>query len=311
MSGNRSIQETNILREVKNFISSTGGPISIKGKNGFVIKDVSNIGEDPLGDKSAADLIITTSSGSSYKISCKQYNPINFAGAGLKSFVDDIEMKSWMNKALRKVAEQLNAYYTPQKNKIMNKIGDYLIKDIQKNTIDSPLDNITQNNIKAEYDKLKSIIIPDIYIKIPDSMRLQIFTASNVGGPISYYILNGNANSISKDTTSKTITINDCDILSTSNMVKKGETLYLVIRKRRADQFFSIWDSTGRNPLKSKDGFLRIFSKSLSKGDIGARVQIREKQQLPKILKQAISDGTKTKTLNATNPASSIILEVD
>ena len=308
MSGNRSAQETNILREVKKFISTTGGPISIKGKNGFQIKDVSDIMEDPLGDRSAADLIVSTSSGSSYKISCKQHNPINFAGAGLKSFVDDIEMKSWMNKALRKVAEQLNAYYTPQKNKIMDKIGDYLIKDIQKNSINSPLDNTTKDNIKAEYDKSKSIIIPDIYIKIPDSMRLNIFTASNVGGPINYYILNGTANSMSKDTTSKIITINDCDILSTSNMVNSGETLYLVIRKRRADQFFSLWDSRG-NALRTKDGFLRIFSKSLSKGDIGARVQIREKQQLPEMLKKAILDATKSKTLIA--PASSIVLDIE
>jgi hypothetical protein len=310
MSGNRSAQETNILREVKKFISLTGGPVSIRGRNGFEIKDVSNIVEDPSGDGSAADLIVYTSSGSSYKISCKQYNPINFAGAGLKSFADDIEMKLWMNKALRKVAERLNAYYTPQKNKIMDKIGDYLIKDIQKNSINSPLDKTTQDNIKAEYDKLNSIIIPDVYIRIPDSMRLQIFTASNVGGPINYYILNGTANSMAKDINSKIITINDCDILSTSQMVNSGETLYLLIRKRRADQFFSLRDSRG-NLLRSKDGFLRIFSKSLSKSDIGARVQIREKQQLPEKLKKAILEGTQSKTLNVASPSSSIVLDVD
>lgn len=305
--GNRSAQETNILREVNKFINSAGGPVSIEGRNGFKIKDVVNLTEDPLGDKSAADLIASTSSGVNYKISCKQYNPINFAGAGLKSFTDDIEMKLWMNKVLRKVATELNSYIKPYKDKAMDRIGGYLIADIQKNSINAPLDKSTKDKIKEEYDKILSIVIPDIYIKIPDSMRLDIFTASNVGGPINYYILNGNANSFSTDTQTKTITINDCDILSTGKMVKSGETLYLVIRKRRADQLFSLKDNRG-NFLRNKDGFLRIFSKSLSKSDIGARVQIREKEQLPKKLKDAIIQGTSVKTTNTT--AKSIILDV-
>jgi hypothetical protein len=69
-------------------------------------------------------------------------------------------------------------------------------------------------------------------------------------------------------------------------------------------------DSRG-NLLRSKDGFLRIFSKSLSKSDIGARVQIREKQQLPEKLKKAILEGTQSKTLNVASPSSSIVLDVD
>jgi len=308
MSGNRSAQETNILREVNKFIIAAGGPVIIKGRNGFEIRDVSSLIEDFLGDKSAADLIVSTSSGVNYKISCKQHNPINFAGAGLKSFVDDIEMKLWMNKVLRKVATELNSYFKPYKDQAMNRIGNYLIADIQKNPANAPLDKSTEEKIKNEYDKLLSVVIPDVYIKIPDSMRLEIFTAANVGGPINYYILNGSANSFSTDTQAKTITINDCDILSTNKMVKSGETLYLVIRKRRADQLFSLKDNRG-NFLRTKDGFLRIFSKSLSKSDIGARVQIREKEQLPKKLKDAIIQGTAIKTTNVT--ANSIILEID
>jgi hypothetical protein len=308
-TGNRSAQETNILREVNAFITqSGGGSIILKGRNGFEIRDVVALAEDPLGDKSAADLIVSTSSGTNYKISCKQHNPINFAGAGLKSFVDDIQMKLWMNKVLRKVAEKLNLYVKPSRDKAMDRIGSYLIDDIQRNSINAPLDRVTQDKIKEEYDKILSMVIPDIYIKIPDSMRLEIFTATNVGGPINYYILNGNANSFSTDIQTKTITINDCDILSTGKMVKSGETLYLVIRKRRADQLFSLKDNRG-NFLRTKDGFLRIFSKSLSKSDIGARVQIREKEQLPKKLKDAIIQGTAIKTTNVT--ANSIILEID
>lgn len=306
-AGNRSAQETNILREVNKFITKTGGPISIKGRNGFEIKDITAIAEDPLGDQSAADLIVTDSSGNNFKISCKRYNPINFAGAGLKSFADDIEMKLWMNKVLRKVAESLSSYYKIYKDQAMDRIGSYLIADIQKNEINAPLDKTTQDKIKSEYDKLLSVTIPDVYVEIPDYMRLEIFTASNVGGPISYYILNGNANSFDGDLNKKIITINDCDILSTNRMVDKGETLYLVIRKRRADQLFSLKDSKG-NFLRNKDGFLRIFSKSLSKSDIGARVQIREKEQLPKKLKDAILKGTVSKITNTT--AKSIILDV-
>lgn len=306
-AGNRSAQETNILREVNKFITSTGGPVAIKGRNGFQIKDIVSLVEDPLGDASAADLIVSDSSGTKYKISCKQYNPINFAGAGLKSFADDIEMKLWMNKVLRKVATELNSYIKPHKDKIMDRIGGYLIADIQKNSLNAPLDKSTEEKIKNEYDKLLSLVIPDVYIKIPDSMRLEIFTAANVGGPINYYILNGSANSFSTDPQAKTITINDCDILSTNKMVKSGETLYLVIRKRRADQLFTLKDNRG-NFLRNKDGFLRIFSKSLSKSDIGARVQIREKEQLPKKLKDAIIQGTSVKTTITT--AKSIILDV-
>ena len=306
-TGNRSAQETNILREVNKFIVTAGGPIIIKGRNGFEIRDVSSLVEDPLGDRSAADLIFSTSSGANYKISCKQYNPINFAGAGLKSFADDIEMKLWMNNVLRKVATELNSYIKPYKDQAMSRIGDYLIADIQKNSLNAPLDKSTQEKIKNEYDKILSVTIPDVYIKIPDSMRMDIFTASNVGGPINYYILNGTAGSFSADVQSKTIIINDCDILSTKQMVNYGETLYLVIRKRRADQLFSLKDSRG-NFLRNKDGFLRIFSKSLSKSDIGARVQIREKEQLPQKLKDAIIQGTTVKTTNAT--AKSIILDV-
>jgi hypothetical protein len=306
MAGNRSGQETNILREVNKFINASNGPITIKGKNRFEIRNVINLTEDPLGDRSAADLIAITSDGN-HKISCKKDNPINFAGSGLKSFVDDYQMRSWMNKVLGEVAAKLNSYLMSHKTQMMNRIGNYLIEDIKRNPINSPIDKTTENKIISEYDNFSSLTIPDIYIKIPDSMRNEIFTATNNGGPIRYYILNGPANSFDSDTKTNTITINDCDILSTDKMVKSGETIYLLIRKRRADQFFQLKDKG--NVVKNRDGFLRIFSKSLSKSDIGARIQIREKEQLPEKLKTAIIQGTKTKLTSA--PPSSIILEID
>lgn len=315
MAGNRSTQEINIIKEVNDFIKITnGGPINLKGKNGFEIKDIVRLVEDPLGDSSAADLIVSTTSGSNYKISCKQYNPINFVGSGLKSFVEDKNnlqmtrmMKKWMNKVLGKTTAYLNSYINSYKNKMISRITDYLLDDIRNNSVKTKiLDEITKDKIEYEYKKFLSLVIPDVYIEIPDSMRKEIFTASNIGGPINYYILNGMANSITTEIQSKTISINDCDILSVSQMVTMGETIYLLIRKRRADQTFEFKDNKG-NIIKDKNGFLRLFSKSLKKTDIGARVQIREQSQLPKKLQEEIFNTNS----GTTKKSNSIIIKIN
>ncbi len=141
MAGNRSIQELNILkkysyfRDMLNKRYQPNPPMSftLEGKNGFQIQDVVKIEEDPAGDASAVDLNITTSSGTVYKVSCKQENPINFAGSGLKTFIETPIMRKWMDTVLGRVASFYISYINPYKDKMLEKIGNAIIDDVKNN----------------------------------------------------------------------------------------------------------------------------------------------------------------------------------
>ena len=95
MAGTRSAQELNLLSKVKKFQEKVGNePITIQFSNrgfgsvgpaaGGELIGITNFLENPQGDRSAADIVAIDSSGKQYSISCKQYNPGNFCGQGLK-----------------------------------------------------------------------------------------------------------------------------------------------------------------------------------------------------------------------------------
>lgn len=313
MAGNRSIQELNILkkysyfRDILNKRYQPNPPMSftLEGKNGFQIQDVVKIEEDPAGDASAADLNITTSSGTVYKVSCKQENPINFAGSGLKTFIETPIMRKWMDTVLGRVASFYISYINPYKDKMLEKIGNAIINDVKNNSNQNLLLPSTKKIIDTEYDKFISIEIPDVYIKISKQFRANIFTAAKNGGPITHYILNGSATNIMMNSKKKILKLTDCDIVTTAYMINAGiGDLYIKIRKRRADQIIQIKNKSGI-AVKDKNNFISIFSKSKS-GDTSRRVEIKESAQLPEYLKQQIQTNKKTITV----PGKSVILEV-
>ena len=313
MAGNRSIQELNILkkysyfRDMLNKRYQPNPPMSftLEGKNGFQIQDVVKIEEDPAGDASAVDLNITTSSGTVYKVSCKQENPINFAGSGLKTFIETPIMRKWMDTVLGRVASFYISYINPYKDKMLEKIGNAIINDVKNNSNQNLLLPSTKKIIDTEYDKFISIEIPDVYIKISKEFRANIFTAAKNGGPITHYILNGSATNIMMNSKKKILKLTDCDIVTTAYMINAGiNDLYIKIRKRRADQIIQIKNKSGI-AVKDKNNFISIFSKSKS-GDTSRRVEIKESTQLPEYLKKQIQINKKTITV----PGKSVILEV-
>jgi len=313
MAGNRSIQELNILNKYSDFRNilntqyQSNPPMSftLEGKNGFQIRDVVKIEEDPAGDASAADLNITTSSGTVYKVSCKQENPINFAGSGLKSFLETYLMRKWMDKVLGRVASFYISYINPYRDKMLEEIGNAIIDDVKNNPNQNLLLQSTKTIIDTAYNKFISIEIPDVYIKISKQFRADIFTATKNGGPITHYILNGSATNIMMDSKKKILKLTDCDIVTTAHIINAGiNDLYIKIRKRRADQIIQIKNKSGI-AVKDKNNFISIFTKSKS-GDTSRRVEIKESPQLPKYLKQQIQTNKKTITV----PGKSVILEV-
>lgn len=313
MAGNRSIQELNILKKYSYFRGmlnkryQPNPPMSftLEGKNGFQIQDVVKIEEDPAGDASAVDLNITTSSGTVYKVSCKQENPINFAGSGLKTFIETPIMRKWMDTVLGRVASFYISYINPYKDKMLEKIGNAIINDVKNNSNQNLLLPSTKKIIDTEYDKFISIEIPDVYIKISKEFRANIFTAAKNGGPITHYILNGSATNIMMNSKKKILKLTDCDIVTTAYMINAGiNDLYIKIRKRRADQIIQIKNKSGI-AVKDKNNFISIFSKSKS-GDTSRRVEIKESTQLPEYLKKQIQINKKTITV----PGKSVILEV-
>lgn len=313
MAGNRSIQELNILKKYSYFRGmlnkryQPNPPMSftLEGKNGFQIQDVVKIEEDPAGDASAVDLNITTSSGTVYKVSCKQENPINFAGSGLKTFIETPIMRKWMDTVLGRVASFYISYINPYKDKMLEKIGNAIINDVKNNSNQNLLLPSTKKIIDTEYEKFISIEIPDVYIKISKEFRANIFTAAKNGGPITHYILNGSATNIMMNSKKKILKLTDCDIVTTAYMINAGiNDLYIKIRKRRADQIIQIKNKSGI-AVKDKNNFISIFSKSKS-GDTSRRVEIKESTQLPEYLKKQIQINKKTITV----PGKSVILEV-
>lgn len=308
---NRSNQEQRIktkYNEIKQ--KFTNKPINIVGRNGYKLNDVVDMYYDPLGDSSAADFIVIDSSGRQYKISCKQYNPINFCGSGLRSFAEDTRngmiMNKWMKKVLGQAASYYISYLKPKYEKTIQVIGDAVLDEVRSsNNQNQDLSNKTKKIIEDEYEKFSSIVIPDIYVEIPDSFRNSIFRAETLGGPITHYILNGTGSNISIN--GNDMILNDCDILSTGNMVIKGETLYIVIRKRRADQTVNLYNL---NASIDKRGFVRLFENSKKRpSETGARIQIREKSQLPSTLLSDIYSFNKTKR-ESRPPSTSIVLRV-
>ena len=313
MAGNRSIQELNILKKYSYFRGmlnkryQPNPPMSftLEGKNGFQIQDVVKIEEDPAGDASAVDLNITTSSGTVYKVSCKQENPINFAGSGLKTFIETPIMRKWMDTVLGRVASFYISYINPYKDKMLEKIGNAIINDVKNNSNQNLLLPSTKKIIDTEYDKFISIEIPDVYIKISKEFRANIFTGAKNEGPITNYILNGSATNIMMNSKKKILKLTDCDIVTTAYMINAGiNDLYIKIRKRRADQIIQIKNKSGI-AVKDKNNFISIFSKSKS-GDTSRRVEIKESTQLPEYLKKQIQINKKTITV----PGKSVILEV-
>lgn len=314
--GNRSSQETNIYNKFWDLSESVDinnpVPITLVGRNNYEIRNIVSLKYHPGGDKSAADLIAINSSGDEYIISCKQYNPINFCGSGLKSFAEDTKngmiMKKWMKKVLGEIVSYYNSFLSQKKDEMMEKIGDIVLNEVKKNPALKDLSNKTKEIIQNEYEKFRSINLPAIYVELPKSFRSDLFYASTLGGPITHYILNGSASSIRVDNiNNKKLIISDCDILTTENLIGSNETLYLYVRKRRSDQSFMLAEN--QNPLTDKNGFARIFGSSIKRpGEIGARIQIREQSQLPNIITNTIFSDNATKKTSI--PANSIILRV-
>ena len=301
MAGTRSPQEVNLLRKVEAFMKKVGASpgqqgITIRFKNSAPslitpvaaqgeFKNITIFQENVQGNRSAADLIAVDGSGNKYGISCKQHNPASFCGTGLKSFTkDNVVMNMWMNQVLGKVA----GYYLSIMNEAKEQLADITIKHIQQHG-SKKFTKAFKDKLTKEIQAANGFSMPNVYIPIPKGMRYKLFRGDGHrgGDPVTHYITGGNAASVDEDIPSRTITINDCELFTVNELAESaGNKLYIVVRKRRADQFVKIADQTG-TAIKDSNGFLSIYSRS-SSGDAARRIQVREQSQLPNKLKNMI-----------------------
>lgn len=302
---NESEQEKNLKRKVNDFMKKlgvvpgggvgTGVKILFRNNSTGIanvteLNDITVFKSNPDNDNSAADIIAVRTDGAKFGISCKQHNPGSFAGAGLKSFAGtgpdgDIVMRKWMDKVLG----EAGSYYLNLVQKRMDKLGDKVIKLVQTG---SKLTPTQQTELKREWENAKGNL-PQLYIPIPRGMRFQLFRGDGHTGKekATHFVTGGTANSANTDIPSRTITFNDCDFYTLDEIAQKeGNNLYIVIRKRRADQLLDILDMKGQ-PVMDSNKFLKLFT-----GSSGRRIQVREKNQLPKKLRDIILSGNETAT---------------
>jgi len=317
MAGTRSAQEVNLLNGVNAFIKACGGgPITIKFTNSYLgqglLADVMSFDENLNGDRSPVDIIARTST-TSYKISCKQDNPISFCGSGLKSFSKELMMRKFLNRALGRAAGTLKAILEPYKKPIEDMViahtrqyGGQAFTASEKKQFDILV------------SKLNNVQLPDLYIKLPKSMRSALLSGQGeLDAPITHYITGGIANPamMKKDIKTKTLEITDCEVHTIQEMVDDGGiNLFLVIRKRRADQALEIVDSKlpGSPPIKDTKGFLNVYGRSKGNPhEFGRRLQIRERSQLPKALRTSLFEDNDGVTPIKRAPANSQIIEVE
>ena len=322
---NASAQETNLVRKVNDFMNKMGvspvgqiGPKNIANfGNGVTIRFSNNMGNTPTelndimvfkanreGDNSAADIIAIRSDGKEFGISCKQHNPGSFCGAGLKSFAGtgpdgDIVMRRWMNNVLGKVA----GYYLKITKGRMDKLADKVLLEIQRNG-NQPLSATKKREFEQEFLKAYGDM-PQLYIPIPRGMRYQLFRGDGHSGTTraSHYITGGTAKAVpQKDSKYRTITFTDCEYYTLDEMAQKhGNNLYIVIRKRRAADYLQLFrNKTSYSPIKSANGFLKIFSGG------GRRIQVREHTQLPTrlTLDSIVNDNSGLSPTTRTTPGS-------
>lgn len=318
MAGTRSAQELNLLSKVKKFQEKVGNePITIQFSNrgfgsvgpaaGGELIGITNFLENPQGDRSAADIVAIDSSGKQYSISCKQYNPGNFCGQGLKSFTEENKvMNLWMHQVLGSVA----AFYQKKTDDAVKYAIDYLLKIIRNSPANEPLTPVQQQAIERQWKKAKGLMLPNLYIPIPAGMRRALFECEQIytGEVVTHYITGGTANNPDEDVKERTITFSDCTLKTVDEMVQDSGMIYLVIRKRRADQFLNITDRSG-NPIKDSRKFLQIFGAGI-KGESGRRVQVRQQRQLPTKLRNNVFLDNGQKTSRASKTSDSEILEV-
>jgi hypothetical protein len=316
---NASAQEINIVREVRAFMkemgtnenSPVGQGVNVLFKNNstgvsafspFNLRDIVSVFSNPDKDNSAADIIFKTTDGKTYAVSCKQHNPGSFCGAGLKSFAGtgpdgDLVMRRWMDNVLGKVA----AYYLNIMTKRMDKLGDKIVLEIQKNG-NQPLSATKKREFEKEFKEAYGNM-PQLYIPIPRGMRYQLFRGDGHTGQYKAdsYITGGTAKSHSYNIEERNITFNDCEFYTLDEMAQKhGNNLFIVIRKRRAEDYLQLFSSAfSHSPIKTSQGFLKIFTGG------GRRIQVREHKQLPTKLTLAslISDNSGEQATIRTTPA--------
>lgn len=314
MAGTRSAQEVNLLAKVKKFQEKCGGePITIKFSNsggmlaGGEMIGITNFLENPQGDRSAADIIAIDSNFKQYSISCKQYNPGNFCGQGLKSFTKENKvMNLWMNHVLGRVA----SFYQSKTDDALNYAIDYLLKVVRNSPQGQELTPVQKQAIERQWKKTKGLMLPNVYIPIPKGMRTTLFKCEDIytGEVVTHYLTGGIAANPDEDVANRTITFGDCYFKTVDEMATDSGMIYLVIRKRRADQFLKIVDSRG-NPVKDSRKFLSIYAAGI-RGGSGRRIQIREERQLPLKLRNNVFLDNGQKTSRASKTADSEILEV-
>ena len=318
MRGTRSAQEANLLRVVKDFQKKCNGePITISFSNrgigsvgpgsGGELFSITNFIENPQGDRSAADIIAIDGNNKQYSISCKQYNPGNFCGQGLKSFTKENKvMNLWMNQVLGEVA----SFYKKQTDDALEKAIDYVLNIIRSTPANKPLTPVQKQAVERQWKKAKGLMLPNLYIPIPSGMRKALFECEQLytGEIVTHYITGGIAANPDEDVENRTIYFNDCKLSTIQEMVSESGMIYIVIRKRRADQFLNITDSRGV-PVKDSRKFLQIYAAGL-KGGSGRRVQIREQRQLPLRLRNNVFLDNGQKTSRASKSSDAKILEV-
>ena len=314
MAGTRSAQEVNLLAKVKEFQEKCGGePITIRFSNsggllaGGEMIGITNFLENPQDDRSAADIIAIDSNFKQYSISCKQYNPGNFCGQGLKSFTKENKvMNLWMNHVLGRVA----SFYQRKADDSLQYAIDYLLKVIRNSPQGQDLTPVQKQAIERQWKKAKGLMLPNLYIPIPKGMRLALFKCEDIytGEVVTHYITGGNATNPKEDVADRTITFKDCYFKTVDEMATDSGMIYLVIRKRRADQFLKIVDKNG-NPIKDSRKFLQLFAAG-AKGESGRRIQIREERQLPLKLRNHVFLDNGQKTSRASKTSDSEILKI-
>lgn len=297
MARNESDQEKNLKKHTHAFmkklgVTTGGGPgtgIKILFRNNSTgianvteLNDITYFESNPDNDNSAVDIIAIRSDGAKFGISCKQHNPGSFCGAGLKSFAGtgpdgDIVMRKWMTKVLG----EAGAYYLNIVQKRMDTLGNKVLNLVKNG---KPLTATQKTELKREWERAKGTL-PQLYIPIPRGMRFQLLRGDGHSGreKATHFITGGKAMSPDTDISNRTITFNDCDFYTLNEIAQKeGNNLYIVIRKRRADQLLDILDTKGL-PITDSNKFLKLFT-----GSSGRRIQVRQKDQLPKTLRQYI-----------------------
>ena len=313
MAGTRSRQELNLVSKIKAFQEECGGqPITIRfsnyqvGSSSGQLTSVSNFYENPQGDKSAAD-VISNGAGGKYSISCKQYNPGNFCGQGLKSFSKENKvMNMWMNHVLGKVA----AYYKKMSDDALEEATDYLIQVVRNTPANNLLTSGQRKKIEKQFEKVLGLTFPNLYIPIPSGMKTALFKCEDIytGESVTHYITGGLAGNPDEDIENKTITFKDCTLRTIDEIVSDSGPIFVVIRKRRRDQFLDIVDSKG-SPVKDSRKFMSIYGSS-SLGGSGRRVQIRAHKQLPTKLRNNLFLDNGQKTTRASRTSGSDILNI-